>query len=486
MLADRAATRPPARNLVAARKPLRKIRDETEFFAHQIEGVRTMARMTSFLLADEMGLGKSLQALTVAAIDFERDLAHRVLVVTPASLKWNWAAEIERHTHFSYAVLDGSPDKRRVQLREFDADVLIINYEQVKPHLDTLNAMRFDIAIYDEAHFFKNHRAIRTKAVLGLRIARNFLLTGSPLLNRVNDLWALLHRIDPIGYPKYWTFLNRYAVYGGFKDKEIVGVKNQSELTERLRSVMVRREKRDVLDLPPKQHVTVTVDMHPEQQRLYKRAADELLIDLPGEASPMEIENGLTRFLRLKQICGTTATMPGHHDHSHKLDRAVEMVDELVANGERVVVFTQFRGVQIAMEARLAAAEINAWVLNGDTPISERPLVVDRWSEAPPGALVAMLQVAGVGLNMTAARTCVRLDKLFSPKLNEQAEDRLHRIGASATQPVQIFDLICARTIESRIEAILRNKKRLFDSLVTESDWKRALWAALADEEAVA
>ncbi len=482
----------------APRKSLTKIKDSTDFYPHQIEGVRAMARINSFLLADEMGLGKTLQALTVAAIDFERGFAHRLLVVSPASLKWNWADEIATHTRFTSDVLDGQPKARERQMVEFEelgTDVLIVNYEQVKSHLDTLNRLAFDIAIYDEAHYIKNHKAARTKAVLGLRARRHFLLTGSPLLNQVNDLWAPLHRIDPIGFPNYWSFLNRYAVFGGFKDKQIVGVKNQAELTERLRTVMIRREKKDVLDLPEKQIIQITVELHPEQRRLYKQAAEELKIDLPGAASPMEIENALTRFLRLKQICGTTAAIQGFPDHSYKLDRAVEMVEEITASGELVVIFTQFRAVLAAMKHRLNARGVGSFQLHGDVPMRDRQEVVRAWSDfkqprdAPATAnnsgvaMLAMLQVAGVGLNMTAASKCIRLDKLFAPKLNEQAEDRLHRIGASATQPVQIFDLICRNTIESRVEAILRHKSKLFGSLVVESEWKRALWTALTDEE---
>lgn len=484
-----------------SRKPLVKIRDETDYFPHQLEGIRQMARMTSFLLADEMGLGKTLQALTVAAIDYERGFARRTLIVSPASLKWNWAAEMDLHTNFSYLVLDGLPKARGEQLAEFERngiDVLVVNYEQVKTHLGDLNRLGFNIAIYDEAHYIKNHKAARTKASLGLRADRHFLLTGSPLLNQVNDLWALLHRIDPNGFPKFWSFMNRYAVYGGYKDKQVVGVKNQAELTERLRSVMVRREKKDVLDLPDKQVISVTVELHPEQRKLYRQAADELKIEMPGLATPMEIENALTRFLRLKQICGTTAAIEGFPDHSYKLDRAVEMVEEITASGELVVVFTQFRAVLAAMKHRLDTRGIGSFQLHGDVPMRHRQEVVRAWSDfkqprdAPrtannPGiAMLAMLQVAGVGLNMTAASKCIRLDKLFAPKLNEQAEDRLHRIGASATQPVQIYDLICRNTIESRVEAILRRKSKLFGSLVVESEWKRALWAALTDEEEAA
>ena len=149
------------------RKSLDKVYDDVEYFDHQLNGIRTMAGMSSFLLADEMGLGKSLQALTVAAIDFQRQWANKVIVVCPATLKWNWEDEIKKFTKFTCLILDGTPSERLTQIELFkmmDLDVLIVNYEQVVAHITQLNEIGFDIAIYDEAHYIKNHKSKRTKA----------------------------------------------------------------------------------------------------------------------------------------------------------------------------------------------------------------------------------------------------------------------------------------------------------------------------------
>lgn len=469
------------------RGSLTKIHDDVEFYPHQVEGIRKMVRMGSLILADEMGLGKSLQALTICAVDYDMGRASRVLIVAPASLKWNWQAEIELFTDFSCVVLDGTRKQRDKQLEDFDADILVVNYEQVGPHLEQLNEMAFDIDIADEAHYIKGPTSARTKAYHGIHSKRHLLLTGSPLLNHANDLWSLLHRVSPADFPRYYAFRNRYCLFGGFKDKEIVGTKNEKELHEKVGRYMLRRLKKDVLDLPEKQHIQVIVDLSPEQRKLYQQAIEEMKIDLPGEASGMELENALTKMLRLKQICGTTATIPGYGDHSIKLDRAVEMVQEIIESGEPVVVFTQFRDVQAAFNRRLTAVGVDWRELNGDTPQRERVPIVKEWSEdaagGKPQAMVAMLQVAGVGLNMTAASKAWFLDKLWVPKLNEQGEDRLHRIGASKTQPIQIFEMITRGTIEQRVEVILRRKRKVFDTLVEESDWKRRLAASLLEDD---
>lgn len=475
----------------APRKALGKIKDSTAFYSHQVSGIRHLAKLNSWLLADDMGLGKTLQSLAVAAIDFEMGYAHRVLVVTLASCKWNWLEDIEKHTQFTAEVLDGTPAKRALQLTDFHTsgtDILIVNYEQVAAHLADLNALGFDIVILDEAHAIKSHTSKRTKAVQSLKSGRFFLLTGSPLLNRPDELWSLLHRIAPAAFPKYWAFVSRYVVYGGWKDKQVVGVKNQAELIERLHTHMLRRRKSEVLDLPEKQHIKILCDLHPEQKRLYKQARDELKIELPDEPTPMELENALTKFLRLKQICGTTACIPGMDDFSMKLDMAEDKLEEKISNGESVVTFTQFRGVLAAWVARIEKKGIKVFQLHGDVTMSKRQAVINEWAAMTKAGhacvLACMTQVAGVGLNLTAASTAFMLDKLFVPKLNEQAEDRLHRIGTDKTKPVQIVEFICKGTVEERVEIILRKKRVLFDTLVDTSDFKRALYAELRDEVA--
>lgn len=465
------------------------VRDEVKYYPHQIDGIRELARMKNFLLADDMGLGKSLQALTVFAIDVVRGWSETCIVVAPVTLKGNWADEIDKFTRIPYVLLQGTPKQRQAQLTEFrdmkGPRILIVNYEQVLSHRALLKKLAFDVAIFDEAHYLKNHKAKRTEACMELFSKRSFLLTGTPMLNHVNELWTLLHRIDPAAYPKYWNFVNRYAVFGGFKDKQIVGVKNEKELSDRLQRVMLRRLKKDVLDLPEVQIIERRVDLEPEQRKLYDEVINEMRLPRVGEATPDDIENALTKFLRLKQICGTTLPFTGE-DISAKLDLAVDDDTEIILNGERVVVFTQFRDVLEAYAQRMEKRGIPVWQLHGGIPKETRSDVVKQWGMATtPGVIVCMLQVAGVGLNMTQARHGSFLDKLFVPGLNQQAIDRLHRIGQSETQPVQIREYLCRNTIESRVNQILRTKSKLFGEIVeTDPNWKAKLYQALMENDA--
>lgn len=479
------------------------IPDSVAYYDHQIDGIRWGARHNSFILGDDMGLGKTIQSLTVFAIDVVRGYAEKMMVICPVSLKDNWADEIEKHTRFPYTILGHEikpngdvrqldPKKRDEQILRFMCQtgprILITNYEQVGIHLPALNALKFDVGVWDEAHLIKNNKAQRTEASMRLMCGRSLMLTGSPMLNRPDELWALLHKVDRARWPRYWTFRQRYCSFGGDGGKQFVGVKNQRELTGALQGVMLRRLKKDVLDLPEVQVIPRIVELHPEQRKLYRQVVDDLYLEVPAvPKSKPEIDNGLKKFLRLKQICGTTATILGpDSDHSYKLDLATSDDAELLDNGEKIVVFTQFRPVLEAYVNRMSKLrpDIPVFALHGGVSKSARVPLIKKWEKIEGASvLICMLQVGGLGYNLVAARHGSFLDKWFVPKLNQQAIDRLHRIGQDKTRPVQVREYRIKGTIETRIEEILRNKAALFSSLVDMSELKRELVKALLEED---
>lgn len=461
------------------------LKDEVEFYPHQIDGVRALANKNSFILADEMGLGKSAQALALFILEVIRNTASKLLIVCPVTLKVNWAEELEKFTRLPYTILEGTPAQRDDLLKFFAGEtgpqVLIINYEQVAKHLLEINKIRFDIAVYDEAHFIKNHQSRRTKACLDIMTPRSFMLTGTPLLNHVNELWSLLHKIDPYRWSKYWSFVNRYCVFGGWKDKEIIGVKNEVELRAILDQYMLRRLAKDVLELKDPIAQRRLVTLGPEQRELYEDMKAGLFHNAVLNTDE-EIENALVKFTRLKQCTGTTATFSGT-DHSAKLDLAIPDLEEITQNGHKAVVFTQFLDMLDSTVRRLRDIDIPVWSISGAVKQANRIPTVNDWARDPrPGVIVCMLQVAGVGLNMTAASYGLFLDRLFVPGLNYQAICRLNRIGQSITRAVTIIDYIARDTMESRIDQILRTKTKVFNNVIEgQGDWKRALVKALKE-----
>lgn len=438
-----------------------------------------------YITSDYTVTHNSLQALTVAAIDFERGMAQRIIIVCPVSLKDNWQGEIEKHTSFQSLVLAGTPKQRDAQLLDFMVSdkwqVLIVNYEQVEAHLDKINGSNFDIAIFDEAHYMKNYKSKRTKAAHKIAAARSFVLTGSPMLNQPNELWGLLHRINPAEFPKYWDFVNRFCRYGGFNQKQIVGVKNRIELLEILDRYMLRRLKSEMVKLPDKNFIQETVPLSALQAKLYKQAESELQIEMDnGEV--VGLDNVLVKMLKLKQITGTPFALdPEFDDSSIKLDRAIEICKELHEDGERAVVFTQFRGVHAAMVRRVRDAKLPVFELHGDVKQADRVPVVNAWSKSDRGVLVCMVQVGGVGLDFTAASNVIFLDKLYVPALNDQAVDRLHRLSMDKTKQVNIYELLAKGTVEDRVEKILRDKRKLGLRIVDSKDFRKLVVDALHD-----
>lgn len=462
------------------------IKDSVQYYQHQADGIRELASRRSFILADDMGLGKTLTALTVFAIDVARGWAETCVIITPPSLKGNWLEEIKKFTGFPVVILDGSPEDRIMQLFRYmkiaGPKILIMNYEHAHLEEAWLTNHRFDVAIYDEAHYIKNPEARRTIAVLAINSRRSFMLTGTPFLNQVNELWCLLHRVDPNRFRLYTSFVNRYCARGGFNNRAVVGVKNEKELMDTLHSYMMRRMKEDCIDLPEVLAIDRRVDLLPQQVELYDQINDELkYVNLDGEEE--EIDNTLTKFMRLKQLCGTTLSFTGE-DHSAKLDLAIEDDLEVLSSGRKVVTFTQHRTVQAAYINRLKKHDVPILQINGDVPQMDRADVAKECGKIDgPAVLVSILRVGAEGLNMTWARDMNILDKDYTPGKMDQVLDRCRRIGADVTQPIRVRNYICRGTVENRIEQILRTKRKLFESVVNDPARKRELLKLVLENE---
>ena len=478
------------------RGSLKKIPDEIDFYEHQLKGIRHLARVGSFILADDMGLGKTLQALTITAIDFEKYGAKRVLIVTQASLKENFADDVEKFTSLTWTILDGKDKaKRSKQIDELgDVELLVVNYEQVVAHVDELNKYKWDVIVYDEAHCIKGHKSKRTLACFKLVGGRHFLLTGSPVLNQVDDLWALLHRVAPHEFPNYYHFVNRYAVWGGYKDKQIVDVKNEQELRDRTSKYILRREKKDCLDLPDKMHVVVELEMSPLQRTIYNQVKHEKLITHDDLDEAFEVKNDMTAALRFRQVCVSPAAIhmvEGKQlpDDSPKLDAIVSKIIELRIAGHSCVVFSQFRTVVELILKRLEKLGCPYARLDGSVKKEDRRSVIRSWEHATlngdPMPIVGTYQVLGTGHNLQCASYILKADKLYVPLLDEQAEDRCQRIGQKSQ--VIIYEFRMKNSYETKIERILKQKRGVFGAVIVKDagtdPWKKLLLAAVQEDD---
>jgi len=440
-------------------------------------GTSFLSQTDGAILADDMGLGKTIQSL--AAVD-ELEL-EQVLVVCPASLKLNWGQEIEKWLpDYTYKVIDGSKKKRVEGIEEALEDgtnFIIVNYAMFRggakakkditcPLFKVLDR-EWDAMIIDEAHRFKNRKAQQTKG--GYRVAKKakkvYHLTGTPIMNKPDEIWSLLHMMDPERYSSYWRFVRQYCdIYDNGWGKEIRGAKNPAEFREMLEPMMVRRTKQEVLsDLPEKTVKQQFVELEGKQRKLYEQMERDMVAKFSEEeeiAAPIV----LAQLTRLKQI----AVSPGlitdeFSDKSAKVEALMDILED--AGDQKVVVFSQFQGAVEYVASILDSKGIEYGKLHGGVSQEDRDRAIKKFQNDPDcKVFLASIKAGGLGITLTAGSICVFLDKDWTPANNNQAIDRLHRIGQENN--VTVIELLAKDTVEEYIEQLLNEKQKTFDSLI--------------------
>ncbi len=422
--------------------------------AYQRQGVNWLAflRNTGLggILADDMGLGKTVQAMCV----FPR----ATLVVCPTSVLFNWKSELARfRPNLRVAVYHG-PD------RSFDeaADVTLTTYAILRLDAKALAARSFGAVVLDEAQAIKNPDSQTARAAYALRAGFRLVLTGTPVENRLEELWSLMH------------FANR-GLLGGRSDFGEQVARPIAEgragaaaaLRQRIRPFVLRRLKKDVApELPPRTEGVLRVELTDGERAVYDavRAATQkdVLALLGGDGKGAGIIQALEALLRLRQAACHPALVPGQTaSTSSKIEALLEALETAVAEGHKALVFSQWTSLLDLIEPALARAELPFARLDGTT--RDRAGVVARFQadDGPPVMLVS-LKEGGSGLNLTAADHVFLCDPWWNPAVEAQAADRTHRIGQ--TRPVFVYRLVAAATVEERILALQDAKRALMDA----------------------
>ena len=444
---------------------------------YQEVGVRWLHLLSSLglgaCLADDMGLGKTLQVLAlVAAASARRNDEPPALVVAPASLVANWAAEAARFTPDLRVLVAHASAIPRAELADLDpafvnrADLVITTYGTVT-RLPWMADRRWRMVVVDEAQAIKNPSARQTRAVKALDAPARIALTGTPVENRLTDLWSIFDVINPglLGSHKQfatWTKRLAAAPHTSF-----------APLRELVRPYILRRMKTDpavIRDLPSKTEVQAFCTLSPRQAALYQQAVDELKHRLASTSGIERRGIVLAFMMRFKQI----ANHPSHwlgddrwrEADSGKFRRLREIAETIAAKQEKALVFTQFREMAAPLSTFLAAVFGRAGlVLHGATAVAQRKKLVDQFQrdETIP-YFVLSLKAGGTGLNLTAASHVIHFDRWWNPAVENQATDRAFRIGQ--TKPVLVHKFICRGTVEEKIEGLLAAKQKLSRDLL--------------------
>lgn len=442
-------------------------------YPYQEEGAMHLVFGRRAMLADDMGLGKTVQAIAACAMLKELRDIQQVLVICPASLKHQWAREIRRFTSLSVTVIEGNKLTRRGLYRG-DSFFKIINYELVRFDDKELLAQGFDLIILDEAQRIKNWRTKTAQMVKRLRSRYAFVLTGTPLENRIDELYSIMQFLDPRILGPLWHFNDRFYQLeerdrGGYK---VLGYQNLDELRALIDPYSMRRTRDEVLtDLPDRTDNTYFVEMTDPQWDHYNEFKESLAklvaISMRRPLTPKESNILLMCLMKMRLIANALALHDKEilpKDHLKTAPKLREfghiMTDEIASNGHKAVVFSQWTGMLALTEPVLQHIGLGYVKLTGDVPTKKRGALIERFFEDPDCRVFLSSDAGGVGLNLQAASLVVNLDLPWNPAVLEQRIARAHRHGQPHS--VQVINLVAKGTIEERMLDTLAAKRDVF------------------------
>ncbi|MBZ5637703.1 MAG: SWIM zinc finger family protein [Acidobacteriia bacterium] len=458
---------------------------------YQEDGVEFLARRGRAFLADDMGLGKTVQAVAAALLLRKAAGAARALVVCPASLKHQWQGEIERACGERASVVDGSRASRLVTYRGWDRGFQILNYELVLRDLEAIRSAHPDLVILDEAQRIKNWETKTAKAVKRLDSPYAFILTGTPLENRLGELHSLVEFLHPRALGPRWRLIPLHVVTDA--TGRVVAYEGLDLLRRRLAGLFVRRERKEVLDqLPPRIDHTFWTGMTPEQWRPYRREAARVaaLVGKNRPLKPSEVRVLLQALTSMRILCNAlgqyawdrtarrlAASRIATRDdvraiQSPKLEEFVRVLEDLLDQSDaKVVIFSQWERmlrlghfvVRDLLERRGERAEM----FHGGLDAGARTRVLEAFRTDPDLRVLFSTDAGGLGLNLQdAASIVVNLEVPWNPAVLEQRISRVHRLGQRAS--VQVLHFVTRGAIEERVRRVIEGKRALFEGLLVD------------------
>jgi SNF2 family DNA or RNA helicase len=414
-------------------------------FPYQLEGVAFLYARYSAILADEMGLGKTMQAITAIRLLLHAGELRRVLVVCPKPLVTNWQREFHQWApEVPLTVIEGDQAKRRWQWQLGESPVRIANYELLQRDRELFTSdMQFDLVVLDESQRIKNRSSTTAQIVRSIPRSRSWALTGTPVENSPEDLVGIFEFLSP-----------------GFLSPTL----KPRRMGRLVSDYILRRTKDRVLtELPPKMFRDADVALTAEQRETYRLAEDEGVLRLGKMGDAATIQHVFELVLRLKQICNFDPVS----GVSSKLERLAADLEEVAASGQKALVFSQWVGTLDELGRRLARLRPLAY--HGGVPSHRRDDIIRRFKEeADRPLLLISYGAGGVGLNLQFARYVFLFDRWWNPAVEDQAINRVHRIGAAG--PVTVTRFLALATIEERINQVLEEKREIFDTIFSDAE----------------
>lgn len=434
------------------------------------------------ILADDMGLGKTLQMITLLLSDKKEKGPCPSLVIVPTSLVFNWCAELDKFApELKYTTVTGNRAERHdIISRLSEYDVVITSYPLIRRDAELYKPYVFRYCILDEAQHIKNAASRNARSVKLIQAEIRFALTGTPIENNLYELWSIFDFILPGYLCSYNKFTEKYIR----TDNSEEGSEPLKSLNRQIRPFVLRRLKKDVLnELPEKIENTMKAELTDEQKKLYLAYLEDIRGEINQELEEAGLEKSRIRILaaltRLRQLCcHPSLFVENYRGDSGKLQMLEEIIQESVAGGHRILLFSQFTGMLQIIRRQLEELDISYLYLDGSTPVSERGYLVNSFNEGTGSVFLISLKAGGTGLNLTGADTVIHYDPWWNPAVEDQATDRSYRIGQKKS--VYVIKLVARGTIEEKILELQQKKRSLIDAVIQPGE---TLLSKMTEEE---
>lgn len=430
-------------------------------------------------LADDMGLGKTIQLIAfITQLKQENMLVKQVLIVCPTSVLNNWEREVKKFAPTLKTMIyhgDKRPKDKAFLKAIKDQELVITSYSLITRDLSTLEQVQWQGIVLDEAQNIKNHQAKQSQGVRQLKAGFRIALTGTPIENRLSELWSILDFLNPNYLGNSQFFQRRFAIpiekYGDQSSLQILKSLVQPFILRRLKT-----DKNIIQDLPEKQEMNVFCGLSAEQANLYQELVNKSLAEINESDGIKRKGLILTLLMKLKQLCNHPAHLLKEENinlgkRSGKLLRLEEMLEELVSEGDRALIFTQFAEWGKLLQPYLTQKlGVEVLFLYGAISADKRQEMVDRFQNDPQGPpiFILSLKAGGTGLNLTRANHVFHIDRWWNPAVENQATDRAFRIGQK--QNVQVHKFVCTGTLEEKISDIIESKKQLAEQTINSGE----------------
>lgn len=445
---------------------------KADMYGYQKEGAYFALFRSASIIADEMGLGKTMQAISTSLLKKEYLDFERVLVICPSSVKYQWQQEIEKFSDEKATVINGSPSER-IPLYANDNYFTVVNYEMALRDKWTIDNVGYDLIILDEAQRIKNFNTKTASIIQGLNKVHGLVLTGTPIENKLIDIYSIMLFLDKYRLTPLWEFSYQHCIFDRVSIDKINGYYNLTQLKKSLSDIVIRRQKREVLtQLPSIKQKNYILPLHPEQQSMHNSFHSALAKVLSKKfLTKFDWDRIMMILTKMRMVCNSTYLVGDNENHSSKLKELAYILKHQLnvqEEGKKIIIFSEWLDSLKLIEEVLDKQGLKYVKLTGSVPPIKRGALVSTFVNDPECSVFLSTEAGGSGLNLQIADTVINFEIPWNPAKKNQRIGRIDRIG-QVNDHLLVINLICQGSIEMRINTGLSLKQNLFEGVLNDN-----------------